>query len=73
MTVDDADLWRTNRDRLVLHGGDHNRTHFVDCPAVVVVDGRWLTLQGGEVRGVASESGVWRWATAADVKELPAL
>ncbi len=67
----DADLWSSDRARLILFGPSWSRPVIVDCPATIVVDGRWLTLQGGETRSVGSTSGVWRHATEADVTTLP--
>ncbi len=68
-----GDLWRDNRARLIVFSGETSHTYVIDCPATVVVDGRWLTLQGGEVRSVGSVDGTWRHATAEDVNTLPPL
>jgi hypothetical protein len=69
----DVDLWPTDSARLILFGEGWSRTDMVDCPATIVVDGRWLTLRGGETHRVESETGEWRHATEADVNMLPPL
>lgn len=68
MTVD---LWASHAACLVLFGSGGDRDVVLAAPVEVVVDGRVVTLQRGEVRAVRSDTGHYRLAAATDVT-LPA-